>query len=95
MEQVIEQTRLDISISERFAKMKKGVRRVFGCWHLKMSLPFTRGAETYRTCVTCGARRRFDLDQWSMVGGFYYPEGDQNETFARGRFDYYTEHPSR
>lgn len=78
MEQVVEQVGVDIwaLISERFAQIKKGLRRLFGCWHLKMSLPFTRGPETYRTCVTCGARRRFDLDQWTIVGGFYYPKNE-------------------
>ena len=69
------------SMSVRFAQIAKGVRRLFGCWHLKMSLPFTRGADTYRTCVTCGARRRFDLDQWTSVGGFYYP-GNGNSAAA-------------
>ena len=29
---------------------------LFGCWHLKMSRPFTRDAETYRSCLECGAR---------------------------------------
>lgn len=56
------------------APIPKRIRRVFGCWHLKLSLPFTRGTDTYRTCVSCGARRRFDLDQWTMVGDFYYPK---------------------
>ena len=76
MEQAVEQASVDMwaPISERLAQIKKSFRRLFGCWHLKLSLPFTRGNETYRTCVTCGARRRFDLDQWIMVGGFYYPE---------------------
>lgn len=75
MEQVVEQAGIEIAtlISARVAKVGKGLRRVFGCWHVKMSLPFTRGTDTYRTCVTCGARRRFDLEQWTMVGEFYYP----------------------
>ena len=77
MEQVVEQAGIGIrtSILDRFEKIENGLSRMFGCWHLKMSLPFTRGTDTYRTCVTCGARRRFDLDQWTMVGGFYYPTG--------------------
>jgi hypothetical protein len=59
----------------RFAKIRNAAKRVFSCcWHLKLSLPFTRGDETYQTCVSCGARRRFDLDQWTSVGGFYYPK---------------------
>ena len=60
-------------ISERLARIKTSVQRLFGCSHVKLSLPFTRGADTYRTCVTCGARRRFDLHKWPMVGDFYYP----------------------
>lgn len=60
--------------SGRLAQVRNGVKRVFGCWHLKLSLPFTRGDETYQTCISCGARRRFDLDQWISVGGFYYPK---------------------
>ncbi len=85
MEQVVEHAGVDIwaVISERFAQIKRGLRRLFGCWHLKLSLPFTRGAETYRTCLTCGARRRFDLDQWTMVGDFYYA-GKQNSALDGG-----------
>ena len=72
VEAVLEQTRINQpglltgSISRVF-------RRVLGCWHRHMSLPFTRGNETYRTCVDCGARRRFDLERWTMVGAFYRP----------------------
>lgn len=62
------------SASGRRVKMRNIAKRVFSCcWHRKLSLPFTRGDETYQTCVSCGARRRFDLDQWTSVGGFYYP----------------------
>lgn len=76
MEHVVVQAGIDTwaLISERFAQLTKVLRRLFGCWHRKLSLPFTRGNETYQTCVTCGARRRFDLDQWITVGDFYYPE---------------------
>ncbi|HLA13206.1 MAG TPA: hypothetical protein VJ023_21675 [Pyrinomonadaceae bacterium] len=45
--------------------------RVFGCWHRELSRPFTRHGQTYRTCVNCGARRRFDLKTWETKGGFY------------------------
>lgn len=78
MEQVVEQAGAEIwaPISERFVQTKKRLRSLFGCWHLELSLPFTRGTDTYRTCVTCGARRRFDLDTWTMVGDFYYPKGE-------------------
>lgn len=76
MEQVVEQAGIDLwaLALKGFARIKNGFRRLFGCWHRKLSLPFTRGADTYRTCVTCGSRRRFDLDQWTMVGDYYYPK---------------------
>ncbi len=75
MEAAVEQAGMDVwaLVSARFAPIKNVLGRAFGCWHLEMSLPFTRGNETYRTCITCGARRRFDLDQWTMVGAFYRP----------------------
>jgi len=76
MEALIEHESIDvwIPISTRLALITGVLRRAFGCWHLQMSLPFTRDNETYRTCVSCGARRRFDLDQWAMVGAFYHPQ---------------------
>lgn len=80
MEQAVEQAGLDMwaLISVRFAQINKGLRRLFGCWHRQLSLPFTRGTDSYRTCVICGARRRFDVDQWTTVEGFYYPDEEIN-----------------
>jgi hypothetical protein len=48
------------------------VTRVFGCWHMDMSRPFSSEGQTYRTCVACGARRQFNLRRWEMQGDFYY-----------------------
>lgn len=45
---------------------------VFGCWHRDVSRPFTRQGQTYRSCVDCGAHRRFDLRTWEDRGGFFY-----------------------
>ncbi|MCS7079594.1 MAG: hypothetical protein NZ585_06025 [Chloracidobacterium sp.] len=45
--------------------------RIFGCWHTNMSRPFTINQETYRMCLSCGAHRAFDLQQWKMVGPYY------------------------
>ena len=56
--------------------VRRVTARIFRCWHANMSQPFSRGDETYRTCVACGARRRFDLEHRKMVGSFYYPERD-------------------
>lgn len=85
MEAVLEQTRLRQSglATDRLSGVNNVIRRVFGCWHRHMSLPFTRGNETYRTCIGCGARRRFDLERWTMVGGFYRPQDQSTSGFNR------------
>ena len=46
--------------------------RLFGCRHSNMSPPFTGGAETYRSCMRCGARRQFNAGRGSMTGPYYY-----------------------
>ena len=76
MEAVVEQAGKDVSVvvPDLIRKVRRAATRIFGCWHVNMSRPFSRGNETYRTCIECGARRRFDLEQWEMVGSFYYPE---------------------
>ena len=75
MEEVIEQTggSLRFSAVNPVVRTEKLLTRVFGCWHRVMSLPFSRGKVTYRTCAACGARRCFDLDRWVMFGPYYYP----------------------
>jgi hypothetical protein len=64
MEEVIEQTggSLWLALVNPVVGMGRLLTRVFGCWHSEMSLPFSRGKVTYRTCIACGARRCFDLD---------------------------------
>ena len=75
VEAVLQETRVDqAGLTARINRLNNVFKRVLGCWHRRMSLPFTRGNETYRTCVDCGARRQFDLEQWRMVGAFYRPE---------------------
>lgn len=46
--------------------------RIFGCWHKMMSPPFTRNSETYCTCMTCGARRQFNVGRGKMTGAYYF-----------------------
>lgn len=45
---------------------------IFGCTHKEMSRPFSRQGESYRVCISCGARRRFDQQSWNSAGPFYY-----------------------
>lgn len=55
---------------------RSGVRSwldgIFGCSHKQMSRPFSRQGETYRVCLTCGARREFVESIWEMKGPFYF-----------------------
>ena len=44
---------------------------LFGCWHRRMSWPITRDGQTYRACLKCGVRRRFDAKTWKTFGSFY------------------------
>lgn len=46
--------------------------RVFGCRHAEMSRPFSRDGRAYRSCLSCGAQRQFNLGNWEMTGSFYY-----------------------
>lgn len=59
--------------SERdfFDSVRYCVTRLFGCWHIRMSRPFTHGTETYRECLWCGMHRRFDVHAWKSTGRFY------------------------
>lgn len=50
----------------------KFLNRVFGCWHRQMSRPFSNHGHAYRTCLDCGASRRFNVGSWEMQGKFYY-----------------------
>lgn len=44
----------------------------FGCQHREMSRPFSRQGETYRVCITCGARRGFDEATWESSRNYYF-----------------------
>ena len=46
--------------------------RLFGCWHKDMSRPFSHKDQAYRTCLDCGASRKFNVGNWEMQGDYYY-----------------------
>jgi hypothetical protein len=50
----------------------KWISERFGCKHREMSRPFSRHGETYRVCISCGARRRFDEKRWNSSGSYYF-----------------------
>jgi len=47
--------------------------KIFGCWHKEMSRPFTNKKGSYRSCLSCGARQKFDLKSFRTLGAYYYP----------------------
>lgn len=75
MELVLEQNRNLASqqTSKEFGEKIGLAVAVFGCWHGKLSRPFSKNRVSYRTCVKCGARKRFDPNTFSTFGAFYYP----------------------
>lgn len=47
--------------------------KLFGCWHKRLSRPFTSERTSYRSCLECGARRNFDTENFKTSGPFYFP----------------------
>ena len=45
--------------------------QLFGCRHMRVGRPVTLNGETYRACLDCGARRRFDVVGWHSYGPYY------------------------
>ncbi len=52
--------------------LRRWLSEIFGCQHREMSRPFSRHGETFRVCLGCGGRRRFDEQKWQMDGAYYY-----------------------
>jgi len=61
-----------IDASSLAGKIGNLMARVFGCWHAELSRPFSREGRAFRTCLSCGAQRQFNLGNWEMQGGFFY-----------------------
>jgi hypothetical protein len=53
-------------------KIGRRLNRLFGCRHSEMSRPFSNEGQSYRTCLSCGARRQFNIRSWETQGDFYY-----------------------
>lgn len=58
---------------EVFGKRMGVMARLFGCRHKDLSRPFSDGRVSYRTCISCGARKRFDTETLVTHRTFYYP----------------------
>lgn len=49
------------------------IGRLFGCWHDNLSRPFFQNKTAYRSCLSCGARKKFDPQSLKTDGAFYHP----------------------
>ncbi len=47
--------------------------KLFGCWHNNISRPFVKGKTAFRSCLQCGARKRFNPETLETQGSFYFP----------------------
>ena len=77
MQAILEQNYISKMVINRtdgvFGEKIGVIGKIFGCWHKELTRPFTAGRESYRACLECGARRRFDEKSFKTVGSFYYP----------------------
>ncbi|MBS1796170.1 MAG: hypothetical protein JSS81_20120 [Acidobacteria bacterium] len=46
-------------------------KRLFGCWHQRMSRPVTSDNTTFCYCKDCGLRRKYDIETGRPHGAFY------------------------
>jgi hypothetical protein len=68
--------------SEEAAVRKVGlIAKLFGCWHKELSRPFTTKTSSYRTCLDCGARRKFNPENLKTSGPFYFPPSIKPDPF--------------
>ena len=47
-----------------------------GCWHRQMSWPIGVQGCSYQVCLSCGAKRLFDENQFRAYGPFRYDLND-------------------
>ncbi len=77
MQAILEQNRIAKSLNNRtdgaFGNKIGLFGSIFGCWHKQLSRPFTIGKDSYRSCLSCGARKYFDIETLKAFGSFYYP----------------------
>lgn len=77
MQRILEQNRIAEETINRtigaFGDRIGIVGKIFGCWHKQLSRPFTNKGASYRSCLHCGARKKFNTETLKTDGPFYYP----------------------
>ena len=56
-----------------FGKKIGLINKILGCWHPYLSRPFSNRGGSYRSCLHCGARKKFNTETLETKGPFYYP----------------------
>ena len=89
MQGVLEQNLIAERVIDRtetpFGKKIGLMGKLFGCWHKRLTRPFTNKRVSYRTCLDCGARAEFDVESFRTLGTFYYPPSvafDRDRTYS-------------
>lgn len=54
------------------------ITSLFGCWHGNISRPFVNGQTSYRCCLKCGARKKFNPETWETERKYYLPPTARN-----------------
>lgn len=49
------------------------IATLFGCWHKRLTRPFSNKNDSYLACLDCGARRKVDMRSFRASRAFYYP----------------------
>ncbi len=77
MQGILDQGIIAKTVLERtdgeFGKKIGVFSKLFGCWHKNLSRPFTNKNASYRACLNCGARKKFDAKTLKTSEKFYYP----------------------
>ena len=83
MQAILEQNAIAASLinstSESFGDRIGVMASLFGCWHKRLTRPIADKNTSYRACLECGARKRFDTEEFRTSGPFYYPPSVRSE----------------
>lgn len=64
---------MQIDTAQIFGKKIGLLATLFGCSHPRLSRPFSHDNVGYRTCINCGAKKKFDLETRTTSAAAYYP----------------------
>lgn len=77
MQGVLEQNKIAEALINRthdaFGEKIGFMASMFGCWHKRLTRPITDRNSSYRACLECGARKKFNTEEFRTSGPFYYP----------------------